>query len=282
MRPPRPTRWRRRSRAGAAAGSTAASSLRLVDVPDRFVAGEETALVQFLNGGPARPTFTPPRPFERGVGGAPTLVQNAETVAHIAQIARFGPAWFRRVGTAAEPGSILVTLSGAVARPGVYEVALGTPLRELLAQAGGAREDDPGLSDRRVLRHLGRREAAAGLRLSEADCSLGARAIVALPARACGLAETARIARYLSDESAGQCGPCVHGLDAIADALERLASGDRTDRRDRIERWVAAVRGRGACRHPDGASRFAASALEVFADEVELHLRHGRCSGSRR
>ena len=110
-------------------------------VPDRFVAGEETALVQFLNGGPARPTFTPPRPFERGVGGAPTLVQNAETLAHVAQIARFGPAWFRRIGTAAEPGSILVTLSGAVARPGVYEVALGSPLRDLLAQAGGAREE---------------------------------------------------------------------------------------------------------------------------------------------
>ena len=110
-------------------------------VPDRFVAGEETALVQFLNGGPARPTFTPPRPFERGVGGAPTLVQNVETLAHVAQIARFGPAWFRRIGTPAEPGSALVTLSGAVARPGVYEVALGSPLRDLLVQAGGAREE---------------------------------------------------------------------------------------------------------------------------------------------
>jgi NADH:ubiquinone oxidoreductase subunit F (NADH-binding) len=256
--------------------------LRLVEVPDRFVAGEETALVQFLNGGPARPTFTPPRPFERGVGGAPTLVQNAETVAHIAQIARFGPAWFRRIGTPAEPGSALVTLSGAVTRPGVYEVALGSPLRDLLAQAGGAREEVQAYLVGGYFGVWVAAGAAAGLRMSEADVSLGARAIVALPARACGLAETARIARYLSDESAGQCGPCVHGLGAIADALERLASGDRTDRRDRIERWVAAVRGRGACAHPDGASRFAASALEVFAEEVELHLRQGRCSGSRR
>ncbi len=107
--------------------------------------------------------------------------------------------------------------------------------------------------------------------------SLGARAIVVLPARSCGLVETARIARYLADESAGQCGPCVHGLGAIADAFERLAAGDVTDRRDRLERWIATIRGRGACAHPDGASRFAASALDVFADEVELHLR-GRCS----
>ncbi len=259
-------------------------NLRLVEVPDRFVAGEETALVQFLNGGPAKPTFTPPRPFERGVGGAPTLVQNAETVAHIAQIARFGPAWFRGVGTAAEPGSILVTLSGAVARPGVYEVALGSPLRDLLAEAGGVREEVQAYLVGGYFGSWVGAERAHGLRLSEADLSLGARAIVALPSRTCGLAESARIARYLSDEGAGQCGPCVHGLAAIADAFERLASGnrsDRTDRRDRMERWIAAVRGRGACAHPDGAARFAASALEVFADEVELHLRHGRCRKAR-
>lgn len=260
--------------------------LRLVAVPDRFVAGEETALVQFLNGGPAKPTFTPPRPFERGVGGAPTLVQNAETLAHLALIARFGPAWFRRVGTAAEPGSILVTLSGAVAHPGVYEVALGVPLRELVAQAGGSREPIQAYLIGGYFGTWVDADTASRLSLSEADLSplgggLGARAIVALPARTCGLVETARIARYLADETAGQCGPCVHGLEAIAGALERLASGDRTDRRDRIERWVAAVRGRGACAHPDGASRFAASSLEVFADEVELHLR-GRCSGSGR
>ena len=254
-------------------------------VPDRFVAGEETALVQFLNGGPAKPTFTPPRPFERGVGGAPTLVQNAETLAHIALIARFGPAWFRRVGTAAEPGSILVTLSRRGRAPRRLR---GRPRHAAAraARAGGRRaRGDPGLSDRRLLRHLGRRGRRGRPALLEPTWplggGLGARAIVALPARACGLAETARIARYLADESAGQCGPCVHGLDAIAEALERLASGDRTDRRDRLERWVAAVRGRGACHHPDGASRFAASALDVFADEVELHLRQGRCSAER-
>ncbi len=255
--------------------------LRLAAVPDGFVAGEETALIHFLNGGAALPTFTPPRPFERGVGGAPTLVQNAETAAHVAQIARFGPDWFREVGTAAEPGSILVTLSGAVTRPGVYEVALGTPLRELLAQAGGEREPVQAYLIGGYFGSWVTAAAAEALTLSEVDVRLGARAIVALPARSCGIAESARIARYLSDESAGQCGPCVHGLDAIADAFERLASGDRTDRRDRLERWIAAVRGRGACAHPDGSASFAASALDVFADEVELHLR-GRCSGRRR
>ena len=129
-------------------------SVRLFIAPEGFVSGEETALIQFLNGGPAKPTVTPPRPFERGVGGSPTLVQNVETLAHLALIARFGPAWFRELGTATEPGTTLVTISGAVVRPGIHEVARGAPLRELLAGAGGTSEDDLRLPHRRLLRNV--------------------------------------------------------------------------------------------------------------------------------
>jgi NADH:ubiquinone oxidoreductase subunit F (NADH-binding) len=93
--------------------------IRIAAVPDAFVAGEETALVNAVGGGPSRPTATPPRPFERGIDGKPTLVQNVETLAQLALIARRGPAWFREIGTHDEPGSTLVTLSGAVRRPGV-------------------------------------------------------------------------------------------------------------------------------------------------------------------
>jgi NADH:ubiquinone oxidoreductase subunit F (NADH-binding) len=105
---------------------------------------------------------------------------------------------------------------------------------------------------------------------------LGARGIVAMPADACALAEVARVAAYLADESAGQCGPCTNGLAAIAGGLGRLVTGTG-DERARLRRWVEAVRGRGACRHPDGATRFVESALKVFGDEVETHLRYGRC-----
>src|SRR5689334_7482977 len=80
-------------------GSDGRVSIRLQDVPDSFVTGEETALVNYLNGGPAKPTFTPPRPYERGLRGAPTLVLNVETFAHVAQITRYGPDWFRELGT---------------------------------------------------------------------------------------------------------------------------------------------------------------------------------------
>jgi NADH:ubiquinone oxidoreductase subunit F (NADH-binding) len=118
--------------------------------------------------------------------------------------------------------------------------------------------------------------AGRGADLAPHGAALGARAIVALPAHACAVHEIARVARYLSNESAGQCGPCVHGLAAIANGLERVATGNGDDRA-LLARWVETVRGRGACKHPDGATRFVASALDVFADEVELHLRRGRC-----
>jgi NADH:ubiquinone oxidoreductase subunit F (NADH-binding) len=258
--------------------------LSVVTVPEGFVPGEETALVSWLNGKPPRPTSTPPRPFERGVRGAPTLVQNVETLANMALVARFGPSWFRGLGTREEPGTVLVTVGGAVARRGIYEIPLGFPLRDLLARAGGASEP---LSAFLLGGYFGTwvpAEAALGAGLLDSElrplgASLGARAIVALPASACGLRETARVARYLARESAGQCGPCLHGLAAIAGALERLAGGkaeqgDRT----RLERWTGQVAGRGACRHPDGAAQFVESALRVFAHEIDWHTRK-RCSG---
>jgi NADH:ubiquinone oxidoreductase subunit F (NADH-binding) len=253
-------------------------SLRLEVVPQRFVSGEETALVSWLNGRPAKPTFTPPRPFERGVGGAPTLVQNAETLANVALIARFGDGWFREQGTEDDPGTALVTLSGAVRRPGVYEIPLGLRLEELVERAGGLAAP---VASFLVGGYFGRwLDARRALPLAIAGPALGARAIHALPPESCGLVESARVARYLSGESAGQCGPCVHGLDAIAGALERLAWGKERDPTDveRLERWTQQVVGRGACRHPDGAVWLVASALDLFRDEVELHLR-GRCSG---
>jgi NADH:ubiquinone oxidoreductase subunit F (NADH-binding) len=260
--------------------------LRAVSVPDGFVAGEETALVQFLNRGVAKPTFTPPLPFERGVGKAPTLVQNVETLAQLALIARFGPEWFRAAGTTEEPGSALVTISGSVAEPGVYEVELGAPLRELVALAGGVTEYVRAFLVGGFFGcWLGERDAADAS-LLEADlrprgARLGARAIVVLPTSACGICETARAMRYLADSSAGQCGPCLYGLDAIGRSFERLAARQRLDERKQLGRWIQQVRGRGACRHPDGAAGFATSALEVFEHEAEQHLR-GRCEGKRR
>jgi NADH:ubiquinone oxidoreductase subunit F (NADH-binding) len=115
--------------------------------------------------------------------------------------------------------------------------------------------------------------------MREAGGSLGSGVIAALPESACGLTESARIVDYMARESSGQCGPCVHGLRAMADAMDDMVRGHRArDARANVVRWAGDVVGRGACHHPDGAVRFAVSALSVFADEVARHEHHGACS----
>ena len=212
-------------------------TFRVATVPDRFVTGEETALLQAVAGRPAKPTLKPPFPFERGLDNRPTLVQNAETLAQLALIARYGARWFREAGTVDAPGTALVTLSGAVARPGVHEIELGTTLGELIARGGGATEP---FSAVLVGGYFGGWIGAAEVELASCCCPRpSARApIVVFPATACAVAECARVLRYLAGESAGQCGPCVHGLAAIADGFGRLALGKRTADPARSRRWA--------------------------------------------
>lgn len=261
--------------------------LSIAAAPERFVMGEESALVHWLNGGPAKPTLTPPRPSERGVGGRPTLVQNVETLAHIGLIARYGADWYRRLGTDAEPGSALVTIDGGVALPGVREIELGTPLREVLALAGGPTDGVAGIlmggyfgTWLRADDLLATPFSAAGLR--PAGGAPGAGTIVVLPRDRCGLRETARVAGYLAGESAGQCGPCVFGLRALAEASVALAGGRGGIRAlEDLRELPGEIERRGACAHPDGAARLVRSALAAFPHEVDLHLR-GHCSATDR
>jgi NADH:ubiquinone oxidoreductase subunit F (NADH-binding) len=276
-----------------------ASRIRLHTVPNRYVAGQESALVNHVNGGPALPTFTPPRPFERGVQRRPTLIANVETLAQLALIARHGAEWFRELGTAAQPGSALVTLAGAqLAHPGVYEIEIGAPLSALIDAAGGVTGElraallggyggvwldggglrGVGLSDEQLAPH---------------GASLGSGVIVLLSGAACPVAELARLTRWLARQSARQCGPCRFGLDAIADTVELLRRGAtgadaqrRGDAGADAQRRLAAlgslVRGRGACGHPDGVARLVASALDVFATELADHARRGPCAACER
>lgn len=257
--------------------------VRLHELPHHYVSSEESALVSWLNGGDARPTATPPRPFERGVGRRPTLVDNVETLAHLALIARYGPAWYREAGDPDAPGTTLITLGGAVRGPGVYEAPMGATLERLLTHGGGPSRSlsavlvggffgswlpaDVALPTRFAKQDLG--ELGAGP---------GAGVLVALPEHACGLAETASALAFLARNAAQQCGPCRFGLPAVAEDFASLAIGrlDQDGLR-RLERRVGLLAGRGACRHPDGASRFAATALRTFAADVERHLRYGPC-----
>jgi NADH:ubiquinone oxidoreductase subunit F (NADH-binding) len=281
-RNPRLMRRLRAAVADRAAARIDAAAVELIEAPSRFLAGEESALSSRVSGGAALPRYKPPRPAQRGVADRPTLVQNVETLAHLALIARYGPRWFRAVGTDAEPGSMLVTLHRADGRTDVAEVPLGIGLRDL-----------PGLASHPAQAvliggyHGAWLPSAAAMRLPLANAALrplgaavGAGVVAALPVDRCGLAESARVARYLALESAGQCGPCFHGLPRMAAALAELA-GPRPDREVRadLERWAGLVEGRGACHHPDGTARFIRSALRVFAGEIDRHER-GQCTGS--
>ncbi len=254
--------------------------------PGRYVTGEESALASWLDGGRALPTLRVDKSIPLTAARTPIVVHNAETLCQVALIARHGPSWFRRLGTPEAPGSTLVTVTGAVRTPGVVEVELGTPVADIVARAGvpdelaavliggygGSWLDGSALTT----------PFAAGP-LATVGATQGVGVIIALPVTSCGITETARVARYMAGESAGQCGPCVFGLPALADDLELLAGG-RADPGvlERIERRATQINGRGACRHPDGVVGLVRSALTVFAADACRHARGHPCPGYRR
>lgn len=256
--------------------------VRLLSGRPGFVSGEETALISRIEGRGGRPRARPPLVVERGLGGHPTLVQNVETLAQLALLARFGPEWYAEAGTPDEPGTTLVTLAGAVARPGVFETAFGTPLKALL-DAGGADTSSRALL---VGGYFGGWLSTGALggrgysrsELAELDVSPGAGVLMVLSGSACGLRAGATAVRWLAQQSSRQCGPCTFGLPAIANALLQLSEPGRTDddALERVRRWCSDVEGRGACHHPDGAVRLARSTLRVFSEELGRH-RDGSC-----
>jgi NADH:ubiquinone oxidoreductase subunit F (NADH-binding) len=260
-------------------------AVELVAAPPRFLAGEESALASRVSGGAALPVYTPPRVFERGVDRRPTLVQNVETLAHLALIARYGAGWFRSAGTADEPGTMLCTLRRADDTVSVIEAAIGTPLAGLLDLAPATALLAGGYHGAWIPAPQAARLGLSNAMLRPAGAFTGAGVLAALPADRCGLAETARVARYLALESAGQCGPCLNGLPRVAAALAELAglTGRRPTRQvaSDLTRWTGLVEGRGACHHPDGTVRFIRSSLRVFAAEVREH-EHGRCTARSR
>lgn len=258
-------------------GSDLSVPVTVVRAPRRYVAGEETAAIAHLNGGAAKPTMVPPRPFDRGVDGRPTVVQNVETLAHAAVIARHGADAYRRAGAAGAAGTILVTMAAAIHTPGVYELAGGSTIAQAVSAGGGATTSVAAVL---VGGYFGRWVAADDawdLRLG-VDVPLGSAALAIFPHGRCGVTQTAALVGFLARESARQCGPCEHGLASLADTTTELAAGKAKPRDvERLQRWIAQIAGRGACHHPDGALVLLSSALRVFAADVNTHLRRGRC-----
>jgi NADH:ubiquinone oxidoreductase subunit F (NADH-binding) len=260
---------------------------RLVAAPHRYVAGESSAAVHLIDASIASPTSKPPQPHEAGVDGTPTLVQNVETLAHIALIARHGADWYRSAGRRGGAGTVLITVAGAVPSPGVVEVEAGTTVREVIEMAGGT---DPAARAVLLGGYFGAWVDFAAAQelpldptaLRAQGLGLGCGVVGVISSRGCGVCETARIMRYLAGESSAQCGPCFFGLRAVADACVRIAErGSNTNDLTHLHRWARDVRGRGACRHPDGAVMFLQSALHTFAPEFSAHPAHWRAQSGR-
>lgn len=249
-----------------------ATHVEVVESDGGFVGGEARALVNRLSGVAPVPSGRRTLPTVDGVDGRPTFLSNAETFAQVGLLARRGVEAFGAAGVGAEPGTTLATVLGDVPHPGVVEVPHGMPVATLVGGAdrvvllGGyhgtwGRAGDL-VVDRRALRAAGR--------------TWGAGVVAVLPTSTCPLGEVARVARWLADQSVGQCGPCVFGLDSLARDVESLAAEGPVDL-DRLSRRLGLVAGRGACAHPDGAVGFLASALTAFADDVAVHAAGGGC-----
>ena len=260
--------------------------IRLVTPPARYVASEESALAHWVGEGLATPVY-PDRPYQRGSDGRPTLVQNVETLAHLALIARRGGAWFAEVGSPSAPGTTLVTVGGCVGAPGVVEVPTGTPVGEILALCGGTTQAVRGYL---TGGYGGGWVAADGFDAVAWDPDsvrvargvFGASLLYPVGIQQCPLDEIDRVTTWMAGESAGQCGPCVFGLPSVSDDVHQLAAGSAGDEdMERLNRRLGLIVNRGGCKHPDGTARFVATGLSVFADEVALHLER-RCSAGDR
>ena len=259
-------------------------SIDVVTVDAGYVAGEETAAVRAVNGGPAKPTDKPPRPFQRGVDGRPTLVSNVETLANLPLILRGGADAFRSVGTQASPGTFLATITGAGRPPALYELPHGVTFGELLALHGVSPDAVcgallggyfAGLLNRDVLNATLDHETMRAL-----GSGLGCGAITILTDD-CPVAVVAAVMAYFDRENAGQCGSCFNGTAAMSAVTSALRDGVATaEDVGRLQRWSVVLRGRGACATLDAATNVAASLLRQYPELVARHL-DGECDACR-
>ncbi|HMA46217.1 MAG TPA: NADH-ubiquinone oxidoreductase-F iron-sulfur binding region domain-containing protein, partial [Frankiaceae bacterium] len=256
-----------------------------------YICGEETALLDSLEGYRGQPRLRPPFPATHGLYQSPTVVNNVETIASVPYIISGGAEWWRSMGTAKSPGPKIFSVSGHVNRPGQYEVPLGTTLRELLELAGGVRDGHrlkawtPGGSSTPLLtaEHLDVPLDFEGVQ--GAGSLLGTAAVMVLDETVCIVRTCLRLTQFYAHESCGKCTPCREGTYWMVQILERLEQGvgdeqDLTTLLDTCDN----IFGRAFCALGDGATSPIVSGIKYFRDEFVAHFEQGGCplAGERR
>ena len=245
-----------------------------------YICGEETALLESLEGKKGQPRFKPPFPAQVGAFGKPTTINNTETLASIPPIVRHGPDWFAKIGVENSGGTKIYSVSGHVNQPGNYEVPMGIPFRDLLTLAGGMQDGRalkaviPGGSSVPVVPADAIMECTMDYEgLTHVGSALGAGSVIVMDETTCMVEVLERISYFYFAESCGQCTPCREGTGWLYRIIKRIRSGEGTHQDlDRLKSVADRIEGRTICALGDAAAWPVQSFLKHFRHEFEAMI----------
>lgn len=250
-----------------------------------YICGEETALMESLEGKKGMPRFKPPFPAVRGLYGKPTTINNVETFASVPVILEKGAEWFLNLGKPNNGGCKIFSVTGHVNKPGNYEIPLGTPFRDLLAMAGGVRHGRklkaviPGGSSMPILPADIMMDLDMDFdSLQKAGSGLGSGAVIVMDDSVCMVRMLTRISHFYMEESCGQCTPCREGTGWLYRLVHRIEHGEATmEDIETLRRAAKNIEGRTICAFGEAAAWPVGGMLKHFYDEFVYHVEHKRC-----
>ena len=250
-----------------------------------YICGEETALLESLEGKKGQPRYKPPFPAGYGLYGRPTTVNNTETLASVPVILQHGADWFHELGTPNNGGQKIFCMSGHVNKPGNYEVPLGMPFAELLELAGGVRNGNKlkavipgGTSTPVVPADVMMQTAMSYDGIGKAGSMLGAGSVIVMDETTCMVKALERIAYFYYEESCGQCTPCREGTGWLYRVIKRIEEGEgRQEDLDRLVDVANNINGNTICALGDAAAAPVISFIKHFRDEFQYHIDHKSC-----
>jgi NADH:ubiquinone oxidoreductase subunit F (NADH-binding) len=266
-------------------GSDFTLEIEVVPAPHNYVAGEDTAVLDVIEGKKPWPRQKPPFPVTVGLFGKPTAVNNVETLANVAPIVLKGADWYRKVGTAESPGTMIFSLNDDVNRPGVYELPFGTPLRYLIEDCGGGIK-----GDKKIKAIMPAAPSSAFLppekidtpldhnSMREAGSALGCGVVKLVPENSCIVEELVKIADFFAAESCGQCPACRMETNTLAMMMKKVQAGQGGQPiLDQFGKILAFNRGKGFCNLISMPGPPIESALKLFPADFQAHLSTGKC-----